>query len=81
MKVTVLLFGILKDVFGLQRESVEVAPGATLGSLLDTYRQRAPQSTALLSTIATAVNNEFAALSTKLRDGDEIALLPPVSGG
>ena len=79
--VNVLLFGVLKDAMGAANERVTVADNATVAEVVEEFKRRAPQQSGLFATIATAVNSEFAALSTKLRDGDELALLPPVSGG
>ena len=79
--VNVLLFGVLKDLFGSPREALTIDPESTVAQVVDVYRKRAPQQSGLFSSVATAVNSEFATLSTRLRDGDELALLPPVSGG
>jgi molybdopterin converting factor subunit 1 len=81
VKINVLLFGALKEIYGTDRESLAIAEGATLESVLALYRERAPNQVSLLSAIACAVNSQFAQLSTVLQDGDEVALLPPVSGG
>jgi MoaE-MoaD fusion protein len=76
-----LLFGVLKDVYASVPAPSEMPSGATVDSILSHYRQSVPQQAPLLKSIAVAVNSEFARLSTKLNDGDEVALLPPVSGG
>lgn len=81
MKINVLLFGTLQDIYGVRREELTLPEGATVDSVAAHYRERAPRQTPLLAAIAFAVNSEFAALSTTLSDGDEVALLPPVSGG
>jgi len=81
VKVNVLLFGVLKDVYGTTPPPSELASGATVASIVEHYRERVPQQGGLLRSIAVAVNSEFAHLSTALKDGDEVALLPPVSGG
>jgi MoaE-MoaD fusion protein len=81
MQVTVLFFGILKDIAGVREESVEVEPDATVGSLFDHYSQRFETLQANRSSILFARNQEFAGAETRLTDNDEIAFLPPVSGG
>jgi MoaE-MoaD fusion protein len=81
MHVRVLLFGVLKDLFPEGIELVEVPAGATVATLLDHFRTLAPQQQALWASLAVAVNQQYAGLTQPLMDGDEVALLPPVSGG
>jgi molybdopterin synthase catalytic subunit len=81
MHVRVLLFGVLKDLFPEGIKSVEVPAGATVATLLDHFRTLAPQQQALWASLAVAVNQQYAGLTQPLMDGDEVALLPPVSGG
>jgi molybdopterin synthase catalytic subunit len=81
MHVRVLLFGVLKDLFPEGIKSVEVPAGATVATLLDHFRTLAPQQQALWTSLAVAVNQQYAGLTQPLMDGDEVALLPPVSGG
>lgn len=78
MRVRVLYFGVLKDVFGGESEMVELAEGACVADLLMVCRGR---FAGLLDSIAVAVNQEYARSGDVLTDGDEVALLPPVSGG
>lgn len=79
MRVRVLSFGVLKDWLGAEQEAVELPEGATVAELL---RQLSAGSRApMMRGIAVSVNAEFAAVSRVLRDGDEVGLLPPVSGG
>jgi molybdopterin synthase catalytic subunit/molybdopterin converting factor small subunit len=81
MHVRVLLFGVLKDLVPEAIESVEMPEGATVATLLDHFRTLAPQQQALWASLAVAVNQTYAGLTQPLIDGDEVALLPPVSGG
>lgn len=81
MVVKVLFFGVLKDLTGLSEEIVEIAPATTLGGLLDRYAQRFETLKAARSSILLARNREFSNPDTLLTDQDEIAFLPPVSGG
>jgi molybdopterin synthase catalytic subunit/molybdopterin converting factor small subunit len=81
MHVRVLLFGVLKDLFPEGIESIEVPADATVATLLDHFRTLAPQQQELWASLAVAVNQQYAGLTQPLMDGDEVALLPPVSGG
>lgn len=74
-----LYFGVLRDVFGGERDLVEVDAGATVGQLVT--RVRGSRAGGVWQGLAVAVNREFAARDRVLADGDEVALLPPVSGG
>jgi molybdopterin converting factor subunit 1 len=81
MRVTVRLFARLRDIAGAAELTREVDPGATLGSV---WRQLAAEYPALgpyERSISSAVNADYARMDTPLSDGDEIAFLPPVSGG
>ena len=81
MRVRVLFFGMLKDLVGRSADEAELADGATLGSVFERYAQLTPRLRELASSIVIARNQQFADVSTAVEDGDEIALLPPVSGG
>ena len=77
----VLYFGVLKESFGRENEWMELAEGARVRDLLARYRERAGGAARVWDSIAVAVNREYARAEDVLRDGDEVALLPPVSGG
>ncbi len=81
MRVRVLYFGVLKEIFGRENEMVEVAQGADVAGLLAMFRGRGKAPANLWESLAVAVNQEYAQAGDLLRDGDEVALLPPVSGG
>ncbi len=81
MQIRVLFFGMLKDLMGREADAVSLPDGATVGDLLAYYEKQVPKVKAYLPSLAIAVNQEFAAASSKLRDRDEVGLLPPVSGG
>ena len=75
------MFGVLKDLFGGVEEMVEMAEGSRVSELMAGFEQRAAGRSELFRSIAVAVNQEYVQVSHVLRDGDEVALLPPVSGG
>ena len=79
MEVCVLSFGILKDSFGGGPARVEMPEGSTVGDLLERLGNEQPR--AVLRGIAVSVNAEYAQAERPLRHGDEVGLLPPVSGG
>jgi len=81
MRVRVLYFGVLKDLFGQEREEMEIADGSTVGTLLTSMKQRGAAHEGVWESIAVAVNQEYVRAAKQLNDGDEVALLPPVSGG
>ncbi|MDR3772284.1 MAG: molybdenum cofactor biosynthesis protein MoaE [Terracidiphilus sp.] len=79
MHVRVLCFGVLKDWLGAPATTVELPRGATVAALLEQLRAQNPASS--LRGIAVSVNAEYASGEQVLREGDEVGLLPPVSGG
>lgn len=81
MRVNVLYFGILKDLFALRHEPLDLPDGATIEALLSLLRARTSKQSEVWRTLAVAVNREYADPATVLHEGDEVALLPPVSGG
>lgn len=81
MRVRVLLFGVLKDIFQRSEDSLELSSGATVSDLLEYYRAGAPEKGKLFHSLALAVNQQYATPLHQLHEGDEVALLPPVSGG
>ena len=81
MRIRVLFFGILKDVCGRTEDEIELQPGASLGTVFDHFASLYPTLREMASSIVLARNHEFAALTEPVADEDEVALLPPVSGG
>ncbi|HST09794.1 MAG TPA: molybdenum cofactor biosynthesis protein MoaE [Terriglobales bacterium] len=77
----VLFFGILKDIAGRAGEGLELPDGATVADLLRHYEARIPKLRELLPSVALSVNQHYAGPGTVLGANDEVALLPPVSGG
>ncbi len=81
MHVRVLFFGMLKDVVGKGSDSLTLPAGATLADLLACYQSEFPRLQQFLPSLALSINREYAAAGQPLHDNDEVALLPPVSGG
>jgi len=73
----VLFFGLARDIAGTAEQTLEKPEGATVGSLLEDYPKLKPMSNSLVL----AVNAQFVPRESILNDGDEVAFLPPVSGG
>jgi MoaE-MoaD fusion protein len=81
MRVRVLFFGILKDTAGHSAEDSEFPAGTDLHAVFEAYSARYPRLREMAGSIVIARNHEFADRSTPVQEGDEIAFLPPVSGG
>jgi len=81
MRVRVLFFGVLKDLIPAQPGELELPDGSRVGDLIDQYRTRFAGRDAVWASLAVAVNRQYVTVSHLLEDGDEVALLPPVSGG
>jgi MoaE-MoaD fusion protein len=81
VRVKVLFFGMLKDIVGRSEDHIELADGARVDSVFLRYARDFPRLTDLESSIVLACNQEFCDRSAAVREGDEIAFLPPVSGG
>jgi molybdopterin converting factor subunit 1 len=80
-RVKVLFFGRVREFAGLSETTEELLPGSTLSDLFDRYAQRFPPLVDFRPSLVASRNQEFAAWDTPLAAGDEIAFLPPVSGG
>jgi len=81
MRVTVRLFARLRDIAGAAELSRDVASGATIGDLWRQLAGEFPELARYERSISTAINADYARMDQKVGDGDEVAFLPPVSGG
>jgi molybdopterin converting factor subunit 1 len=79
MRVRVLYFGVLKDLMGCDRTEMVLRDGLSVAGLVEVHRGLA--AALVWDSIAVAVNQEYARGEDVLKDGDEVGLLPPVSGG
>jgi molybdopterin converting factor subunit 1 len=81
MHVTVRLFARLREIAGAAELPRSVASGATIRSVWNGLIDEFPELAAYERSLSTAVNADYARMDQALRDGDEVAFLPPVSGG
>jgi molybdopterin converting factor subunit 1 len=81
MRVRVLLFAVLRDAAGVGEIPLDLEDGATAASAAARLAENQPAIKPYLSRVAFAVNRSYAPPTTALHDGDELALIPPVSGG
>jgi molybdopterin converting factor subunit 1 len=79
--VSVLYFAALRDLSGASEESVAIAAPCSVAALLAALENRHTALRGRLESVRVAVNEEFTELSTALRGGEIVALIPPVSGG
>src|ERR1035438_2988044 len=81
MKISVLFFGVLKDLVGRPAEKIDLPEGTRVQDLVLYYAQASSHFEAMLPSLALTVNRECSGVNQTLCDGDEVGLLPPVSGG
>jgi molybdopterin converting factor subunit 1 len=81
MRVHVLFFGQLKDIVGTAEDAAELADGGLVEDLYASYGKRFPDLVRFRGSVVASVNQAFADWRSPLKSGDEVAFLPPVSGG
>jgi molybdopterin converting factor subunit 1 len=81
MRVTVRVFARLREILGANELERDVPDGATIRSVWQALADEHPAVAPYASSVSAARNLEYAAMTTPVADGDEIAFLPPVSGG
>ena len=81
MRVRVLFFGQLQEIVGTAQDDAELSEGARVEDLFERYGRRFPKLAEFRASIAASVNQEYAGWHSPLSAGDEVAFLPPVSGG
>jgi len=81
MRIRVRLFARLRELTGEGELERTVAEGATARTVWTTLAAEFPPLAQYESIVSCAVNEEYAKFETRLSDGDEVAFLPPVSGG
>jgi molybdopterin converting factor subunit 1 len=81
VRVTVKLFARLRDIAGAPELTRDLSPGATIGSVWQQLAGEFPDLAPYERSISSALNADYSRMDAVVRDGDEIAFLPPVSGG
>jgi len=81
MRVRILFFGRLKDLAGKSGDLLDLPDRAVVRDVLEHYSSQVPRMRESMASLAVAVNQEYAGPETVLKANDEVALLPPVSGG
>jgi molybdopterin converting factor subunit 1 len=81
MQITVRFFALTRDRAGVSQIELDLAPGASVANAIQRIAERFPELKSLLPRIALAVNQAYVDRTAVLRPGDELALIPPVSGG
>jgi len=81
VKVKVKLYASFREIVGAKEEDIAVEEGTTVQGLLEGYIKRFPQIGKYREHIILSVNKEYGHPSRKLKEGDEVSFLPPVSGG
>jgi molybdopterin converting factor subunit 1 len=77
----VKLFARLREIAGAPELTRDVASGTTIAAVWHALAQEHPELAPYERSISSAVNADYAKMDQVLRDGDEVAFLPPVSGG
>jgi len=81
MRVRVELFAGLREVVGQREIEVDLPEGASVGDLREGLARDLPKLAPFLPSLVCAVNQEYRSQEYLLQDGDEVALIPPISGG
>jgi molybdopterin synthase catalytic subunit len=81
VRIRVLFFGVLRDIVGLREDSLDLPEGGRLGLVFELYAGRFPRLRGMAASVVLARNQEFSTPEARLAEGDEVAFLPPVSGG
>ncbi|MEX2272059.1 MAG: MoaD/ThiS family protein [Vicinamibacterales bacterium] len=81
MRVTVRLFARLREIAGAETIAHDVPDGSSLADVWTSLSSTWPALAAFDRTVSGAINAEYARMSREVREGDDVAFLPPVSGG
>lgn len=82
MSVKILYFASLREAFGTSNETVALPPNInTVGALRDWLVGQGKTALGTTKNLRCAVNQDMARLDTSIKEGDEIAFFPPVTGG
>ena len=81
MRIKVLYFSSIKDKIGITSENIKIAENSTVSDLIKLLSEKYPQIKDSLKNSMFAVNEEYASIEQELKEGDTVAIIPPVSGG
>jgi molybdopterin converting factor subunit 1 len=81
MQVTVRLFAVLRERAGIEQLALKLDSQSSVANALQQIGEQLPELRPILGRVATAVNRSYVKPDATLHDGDELALIPPVSGG
>jgi molybdopterin synthase sulfur carrier subunit len=81
MSIKILFFASLADITGMRETTVDAATVTDVNSVLNLFVQKFPDLEHHRSSVMLALNTEFARPGSPVKDGDELAFFPPVSGG
>lgn len=81
MKIKILYFAAIREKVGKGSEELEATEGETLNDIMGKLKSRYPIIADMNESLLVAVNREYSKRETVLKNGDEVALIPPVSGG
>lgn len=81
MTIVVKFFALSRQLTGQREVAIRLPKGATVAVLMEAVEKRFPKLKVLSSSLKLAINWEYADPETVLRDGDEVAVIPPVAGG
>ena len=81
MQLKILYFAVLRDITGLDEESLQVEDPTTPAMMWEGLRRRFPSLAAYRNAPLVAINEAYAAADAQLSDGDVLAFIPPVAGG
>lgn len=81
ISITILYFASVKDITGVKKETMELPLNTSIKKLLAKISLSYPDIKSILNVVKISVNYKLIDMNTILKDGDEVALLPPVSGG
>ena len=80
MNITIKFFALGRELVGQSEMQLQLPEKTSVAGLIDLLKEQYPRF-AQLNSYLTAVNMEYASIDTELKDGDEVAIIPPVSGG
>jgi molybdopterin synthase catalytic subunit len=81
LKIRLLFFAVLRDIAGKSEDVIEVPAGTLAGDVWQRLRQQYPVLAGYTQPPMIAINESYAGAGALLRDGDELAFIPPVAGG